>query len=313
MISIYSEAPAKDASLGAGKPFKVYNQKSRRSDDRNPLDYGMLFDPATPFFTQFQKLLNQVPLQALIGANNENSDYINLTADSKNCYIVIESSNNEDCYHCYRIQKCKRCCDCSFCHECEHCYETHNCKFCYNTARIQDSQKCANSMFLRDCLGCSYCFGCSNLVNKSYCVYNQQVSKEEYEKFIKELYTGNICNNLRDAREKFHMLDLQLPKKFAHLTHVENTTGDYLNNAKNCSFCSDGYDVEECKYGEHVRRNAKFVMDGSTVGRDAELIYEAINCGIGAQHNSFVAICRSSSYMNYCFSCFSCTNCFGCV
>ena len=111
-------------------------------------------------------------------------------------------------------------------------------------------------------------------------MYNKQVSKQEYEKFIQELYTGNARNNLRDAREKFLMLDLQLPKKFAHLTQVENTTGDYLNNTKNCLFCHDGYDAEDCKYGEHIWRNAKNIMDASTVGRDANLVYEAINCGI---------------------------------
>lgn len=162
-------------------------------------------------------------------------------------------------------------------------------------------------------MGCSFCFGCSNLINKSYCLYNKQISKEEYDKFIKELYVGNIKNNLRDARERFHMLDLQLPKKFAHLTQVENTTGDYLSNTKNCSCCIDGYDAENCTYGEHIWRNAKNVMDVSTVGRDADLIYEAINCGIGVYNNISVAVCWSSSFMNYCFSCFSCSNCFACV
>ncbi len=86
-----------------------------------------------------------------------------------------------------------------------------------------------------------------------------------------------------------------------------------MHNTKNCVLCYDAYDAEDCWYGEHVRRNAKKVMDVSTVGRDAQRVYESINTGIGASNNIFCAICRSSSNMLYCQECFNCNNCFGCV
>lgn len=54
-------------------------------------------------------------------------------------------------------------------------------------------------------------------------------------------------------------------------------------------------------------------MDVSTVGRDAQWIYECINTGIGVSNNLFCAICRSSSNMIYCQECFNCSDCFGCV
>jgi len=86
-----------------------------------------------------------------------------------------------------------------------------------------------------------------------------------------------------------------------------------MHNSKNCIVCYDCYDAEDCRYGEHVWRNAKKVMDVSTVGRDAQRIYECINTGIGASNNLFCAICRSSSNMFYCQECFNCQDCFGCV
>ena len=86
-----------------------------------------------------------------------------------------------------------------------------------------------------------------------------------------------------------------------------------MHNTKNCNVSYDVYDAENCRYGEHVWRNAKNIMDVSTVGRDAQRIYESINTGIGATNNLFCAICRSSSNMIYCQECFNCQDCFGSV
>ena len=117
IISIYSPE----------KSLKIYDQKIRRSDSRDPVSYGQDFDFSKTFTENFKTLLQVVPRQNLIGANNENSDYVNLTADSKNCYIVIESSNAENCLYGYWLQRCTNCTDSNFCESCESCYEIDNC------------------------------------------------------------------------------------------------------------------------------------------------------------------------------------------
>ena len=165
-------------------PYKVYDQKFRWSDNWDPMNYGKSFDFSQTFTQQFDELFHAVPLLGLIGTNNENAEYINLTADSKNCYIVIESSNNEDCYYGYWLQQCNKTCDCGFCHECEECYETQNCHSCFGILYGNDCQNCRNSTLIKNCVGCEYCFGCINLINQKYCIFNKQVSKEEYEEFI---------------------------------------------------------------------------------------------------------------------------------
>lgn len=286
------------------KLLQVYDAKIRRWDTWNPFDYGMVFDENKTFTEQYKQLLYAVPHQALIGANNENADYINLTADSKNCYMVIESSNNEDCYYGYWLQKCKDLTDCSYCHNCTFSYELQNCRDCYHCRYATDCQDCRDCDYMWNCHNCQDCIWCVNLVNKQYCINNIQYTKEEFALKKKQMRdTINIYNDLIQTS----------PRQYAHATQIENSFGDYMHNTKSCIFCYDAYDAENCRYGEHVWRNAKNIMDVSTVGRDAERIYECINTGIGASNNMFCVICRSSSNMIYCQECFNCSDCFGCV
>jgi len=56
IISIYSP----------DKPYKVYDQKIRRSDARDPLDYGQDFDFSKNFTENFRELLKEVPIQSLM-------------------------------------------------------------------------------------------------------------------------------------------------------------------------------------------------------------------------------------------------------
>ena len=291
-------------------PQKVFAGDVWWGDSWNPLDFGRSFDFSRPFFEQFGALMSMTPLQNLIGANNENSDYINLTADCKNCYIVIESSNNEDCLYGYWLQKCNDCVDSSFCHECTQTYEVQNCFGCHNLLYASDCNDCRDALLLDNCEGCHDCIACANLVNQSYHIRNVPYSPEEYTKITDTLRDPKVFNTMRTD---FHALKTRSVKKYAHAKSIENSSGDYIQNTKNCSMCFDAYDAEDCKYGEHFWRNAKDVMDGSTVGRDATLIYEAINTALNATQDCFCIVNWSSTFMLYCAHCFSSSHCFGCV
>ncbi len=276
------------------------------------MDYGRDFDFTRPFFEQFDELLKTVPLLNLIWANNENSDYINLTADSKDCYIVIESSNNENCYYGYWLQKCTDCCDVSFSHECENCYEVQDSYNSYNLVFSDNCIDCRDSAFLDNCVWCENCFGCINLINKKYYILNKEYSKEEYEKYINKI-KYDYTNEIKIFKEQLKNLNAASIKKFAQVNDIYNSSGNYMKNAKNCVECFHAYDSEDCKYGEHVWRNAKDLMDVSTVWRDASLVYESINSWISLSNDMFCIISWSSSYISYSFECFNSSNLFGCV
>jgi len=56
----------------------------------------------------------------------------------------------------------------------------------------EENSKCSNCSDCSDCSYCSDCYGCRNLKDKKYCICNVQLTKEEYEKKIKEVKDGNI-------------------------------------------------------------------------------------------------------------------------
>jgi hypothetical protein len=74
IISIYSPV----------KPYKVYDQKIRRSDARDPMDYGRDFDFSKTFTENFRELMGVVPRISLYSNNNENADYTNHCDGVKN-------------------------------------------------------------------------------------------------------------------------------------------------------------------------------------------------------------------------------------
>ncbi len=295
------------------KPLKVYRQQDWWSDRWDALSFGRPFDAARPFFEQFAELYRAVPHMNVIGEASENSDYCNLTAHLRNCYLVFESSNNEDCLYGYWLQKCQDCCDVSFSHESRFCYEADNCYGCHKLWWSRNSTNCADSAFLYDCIGCKSCLFCVNLRQKEYCILNVQHTKEEYERKLAECRFGSHAA-VEAMRMQFEALRLTMPHRACFAVQSEDCTGDYIQESRNCTECYHAHQAEDCRYGEHFWRGSKTNMDGSTVGRDAELCYECINVGIGSRHDLFCMQCWSgTSDLLYCAECFSCQDCFGCV
>ena len=83
------------------KSYPVWCYECWFADDWDATEYAKEYDPSRPFFEQFSGLLNAVPKVALIYVRSVNSEYVNISADNKNCYMIVESSNNENCTHCY--------------------------------------------------------------------------------------------------------------------------------------------------------------------------------------------------------------------
>jgi len=284
------------------------------SDKWDPLAYGQEYDLPKPFFEQYQKLSKRVPRESLMNANSVNSEYTHLAADNKDCYMLFESSNNERCNHSYWMQLSKDCLDCAFVNNSELCYEAFVAWNCYKLFFSKECRDCTESYFLQDCVGCSNCYGCVGLRKKSYCIFNEQYSKEDYAKFIEEKKNQIKEGAIEDLKKAFKEFALKQINKYAYIQKSVNSIGNYLLNAKNCINCFHGYDAENCKYGYQVWRDAKEVMDGSTVGRGAELIYESINTGIKAYNVKFgIQNWNGNSDVTYSESCSSSSDIFGCI
>ena len=168
MISMYSP----------NKPYPVWCYDCWFSDDWDATEYGKNYDSNRPFLEQVQEIYNRVPKVALIYVRSVNSEYVNISADNKNSYMLVESSNNEGCIHCYWIQQCQDLIDVSFSHQTELSYDSDD---CYNSYRLFYGKGCHSSResyFLLDCRDCANCIGCTNLRSKQYHIFNIMVSNK---------------------------------------------------------------------------------------------------------------------------------------
>ena len=294
------------------KPYTVYCHDCWFSDKWNPVDCGRDYDPEKSFFGQFEDLWKEIPKLSLIYVRSVNSEYVNISADNKNCYMIVESSNNENCTHCYWIQECKDLIDVSFSHKTELSYESDDCYGSYRLFYSKGCENCNDGYFLLDCRGCSDCIGCVNLRQKKYCIWNEQKTKAEYEKFLAEAGLDTY-NGVQEMGKKFREFIAVQPRKFAEIVMAPGCSGNYINNAKSCRYCFHCYDAENSKYGVHIWRNAKDCVDCDTAGRGAEMIYNSMNCGIDTANYICSSTCWTCTFMSYSFYCFDSNNCFGSI
>lgn len=297
--------------FSANKPHTVYSYDTWFSDDWDAISYGRDYDMDRPFFEQLKDLFDQVPKPALLHTRSVNSEYLNLCADNKNAYMVFESSNNEDATNCYWIQRCKDVVDTSFSDSCELCINIDDCFNCYRVTDSRSAHNCTDCDFLVDCRGLSNCIGCVNLYQGEYYILNQKYSKEEYVKEKVRLALDSYSG--REAFSKrFQAFLSQQPQKYAEIVSCVGTTGNFLKNTKNCTYTFHGYDAEECRYAEHVWRNAKECVDVSTAGRNALVVFNALNSGLDTAYQVATFTCWSSTYTSYSGYCFNSNNVLGC-
>ena len=127
--------------------------------------------------------------------------------------------------YCNGVNFSRDCIDCSNISKVESSYQSF---WLGSSYRILYSSQCVDSSdlwFSRDCQGCLNCFGCVNLRKKSYCFFNEQLSKEEYEKKVAEyeLHTrAGVERAMRDSRAFW--------KKFPNKNHqgVKNLEFDRI-------------------------------------------------------------------------------------
>lgn len=294
-------------------PHPVYDQEFWWSDGWDALQYGREYDFSRPFFEQFKELLSSVPLPNVSNLQAVRSDYCNFTYQSKNCYLVFASNLNEDSAYLSHAEKCRRSYDLLACGNDDQCYEcidTHN---SFGSAYLYSSSDCINSKFLYNCHNCQNCFGCVNLKNAKFHIWNQPYSKEEYEKKVAELESERYSSHEKIAVQ-FYAFTLQFPRRFATLLKTVKSSGDYLNNTKNATYCFDCQGpIEDAKYLMLGVPNAKDCYDGYGVGEHAEQVYESTAAGDSAQLVLFSCVALTGRAYQYCYLCRSSSDLFGCV
>jgi len=297
------------------RKINVFEKDAWFGDDWSPLDYGRDYDFSRPFFEQWEELRNSVPLPSLsIMTYNLNTDYANDAYKMKNCYLLFDGEDAEDCYYGQTFVHLKSCMDFLAVESSELCYE---CTHCYTSYGIQYSRFCHNchdSSFLRDCNGCKNCFGCVNLHQKQYCIFNEQKTREEYEAFI-ENFQSTKYSEVSEYQQKAEEFFLTQPVRESRCLQNIESVGDNVNQSKNAQQCFDSNKLEDCTYCTNCLMGGKDSMDVHIWGGSMELCYEG--CCIGEKTRNLMSClyvyegCNNIYYSTFCTR--SCNNLFGCI
>jgi hypothetical protein len=300
------------SSFAPEKPYKVLLQKDWWGDTWDPMDHGRDYDFSKPFFEQFRTLILDVPWPALTNWNAVNSDYCNYTADNKDCYLLFGSDFNENCAYGYMNFHSRDSFDLQWSDKMELSYECVDVVNSFKVSFCQNCRDCTESTLLFDCANCHHCVGCSGLRNKSYYIFNEPYSKEEYERKVAELRLGSH-SGLEAVRKKFLSLKMQTPHKFADIYKSTNCTGDKIQNSKNCHMCFDVFDnLEDCK-NTVISAVCKDTRSADHVGWGGELVYDSLVAFSNVRNVRFSALTESSQNITYSFMSSSSSNLFGCV
>jgi hypothetical protein len=264
-----------------------------------------------PFLAQFKALQKSTPM---FGSPNdsscENCDYNAFLYKCKDCFLSSGSSELESCFYVDQSGRSSDCSDSTGLEKCELCYECVDCSECYNCNWCQDCINCTDLLFSYDCVGCQNCFGCVGLRKQQYRLFDEQLTKEEFEEKIAQFDPANE-EHIQHFKTRFEELKLKVPRPYIRGINIENVTGDNIKNSKNTFYSFNVNKCEDCCYAYTEIDNCKDCVELEN-SPDNELCYNVMSIADGYNvHNSWFAIgCKNC---DYCQQCFQCQDCFGCI
>lgn len=288
----------------------VYSIEEWWKDHWDPKKYGQDFDFNRTFFEQFNELSLKVPRPCIVNMSSENSIYTNHSAYNKNCYMCINTGYCEDLFYCtnYNLYN-KNCADCLTIQKCERCYFCINSMQCAFSTYLLESRNCTDCNFCYNCKGCNNCFGCWNLRHKSFCIFNEQYSKSEYDEKLTKLKP----KTWHEYQKFFEDYCSKIKENAVHRAIVVekclNSTGDRLLNCKNVQNTYYTFESEDCSYCYDCGE-MKSCYDTFEPFR-GELQFETHGCNLG-YNLKFTSKCYENNNLIYCQYCWYSSELFGC-
>ncbi|MFA6251176.1 MAG: hypothetical protein WC603_00935 [Candidatus Paceibacterota bacterium] len=297
-------------------PYTIYCSDCWWSDKWNPEKYAMDYNPSRSFFEQLNEHLHRVPIRgiAVTKSTSELSPYTNHCDHSKNCYLIFYSDYDEDCQHGFYLTRDKSVLDCSVYWECEQCYDGLN---GFRNNRVHGSRGNVHTsldcFFIRDAKNSQYCFGSSNLYNKKYVFFNEQLTKENYKEQIKSIDLGSYKTYQEIKIKAEEIWKNSIPNPCYDYMFNKDCTGNYVFYSKNCKECYDSGYCEDCKYMMLIKTpSVKDSYDYIDWGEGAERIYECITVGNKVSDVRFSQDIHNGHHIEYSKSCMGGAFLFGC-
>lgn len=289
------------------KAYTVYDKEYRWSDNRDAIQYGQDIDYNRLFFAQFDELLHKVPRTSAIVVSAENSDYNNNVGYVKNSYLCFDNGRLEDCLYNARSYYNKKSIDILAGSHNELSYELIDCSYCTKCFSSQNLDKCYNCRRSYNCQWCNNCFLCTNLVNQSYCIKNQQYTKEAYEEEVAKIKTHWPVY----IAQEFEQIKNSSIHRTTDNISCEKVIWSHMKNCKNTFFTIGSQDTQDSRYCyDHIGWENNY---DDIFGGNCKNCYHILGCE-STSNSMFCISCRAgSTNLLYCDFCHSCQDCFGCV
>ena len=299
------------SNVPPNSPLTVVDLEYYRSPKWDPTTFGTTFDDSLPFFKQFMDLRLKVPQPGILRhPTNINYEYSLNGKNSKDVYCSSGIFDSENVWYTTFATYVRQVMDSQKIYRSENIYEgifaghDNNCKFIYY------SNDCIDSQFLYDCRNCQNCFGCVNLRNKSYCWFNEQLTKEEYKQRLAALRLDTISGQ-KEMKKKFWEFVHQHPVLASRSTQAVDCDGVLIVNCKDCTHCVSIEKSEHERYCDSTISH-KDSMDLYASGA-SQLMYESAGSGGQCANVKFAVISKSCVDCEYVINCNNCQNCFGCI
>lgn len=288
--------------------YKVVTYDEFWSDQVDNTSVGKEYDFSRPFFQQWNELMHAVVMQPLVQISCENSKYVDSSSSLKNCYLCFGMGESEGCMYCLKTcypLRNRDCVDCIGIVDCELCYSCIHCDHAYDCQHCSDCIDCYQCFGSRDLVGCKYCFGCVGLRQAKYYLFNQAVTKEVYEAFIRDAKLESYQSRqkyLEQCRQFYKQNSTQVNT----IKQSENALGRYLKNCHNVYECEYAESLEDC--GWTTGAFGKDIWRGEVY--QGELAYQS---AIMSGRLGFCNSISSGSENFYSYMIWGSNSCFGCV
>ncbi|PJA47370.1 hypothetical protein CO172_01910 [Candidatus Uhrbacteria bacterium CG_4_9_14_3_um_filter_36_7] len=266
--------------------------------DKSFFDQMRIFEKQIPFLATYNVIPPEHSL-TLVSLGDKDSYFV-FASKSIHCFYSTCATDSEDSSLIFLGKSIIKS------HHVLHSERLFNCRY------VRESRDCMDSCFLFDCRNCKNCFGATNKRNREYLWFNEQLSKQEWEKRRSEVDLGkrSIEQMMIKQFESLLLLDTVWPENFNEKT--ESSTGEYLTNAIDCSSCffADGRCIHNYQttwlFGDSQDNAFDWCPCDSRGTCFCALVYFS-------NELKFCFRCRSCDTCEYCMMCTDCKNCFACI
>ena len=290
----------------------VISHKEFEEEIPSLLEYGIEYDYGMSFFENFKNLFLQTPFSALYNYSwAENSDFAFSALNSKNCYLSFTVIS--DCENiCYSFAIKEGCINVFYSAQVSNHSENIYMSTCivkgFNIFFSKFIENSSNIRFCTNMIGCHDCLFCDGLENQSYCIDNEQLTKEEYEAKKQELLSD---------KAKFETWYVELNSQWKNHGSTDVKNGNFVLNS---------HEVENGMYSFNLKdaRNTlvvwspnenRYIYDAFEAGSLGNThFYGVMNTGVNSEHvynSEWIVTCFNIYYSRFLENCRYCLGCIG--